>query len=87
MDAGLSEINIDHRAIDVPLSPLGEEQSIALGRWFAHNKADGVPRVVLASPYARADRGSIRLSARYGHRGRTRFLPQRVGPSAGFEGL
>ncbi|WP_172123123.1 MULTISPECIES: histidine phosphatase family protein [unclassified Devosia] len=56
MDAGLSEINIDHRDIDVPLSPLGEEQAIALGRWFARNRHEGLPEVVLASPYARANR-------------------------------
>lgn len=65
MDAGLSEINIDHRDIDVPLSPLGEEQAVALGRWFASNKADGVPEVVLASPYARADR-TARLITEHG---------------------
>ena len=56
MDAGLSEINIDHRDIDVPLSALGEEQATALGRWFARNSAKGIPEVVLASPYARAHR-------------------------------
>ena len=56
MDAGLSEINIDHRDIDVPLSALGEEQAIALGRWFARNRDEGLPEVVLTSPYARANR-------------------------------
>ena len=33
--AGLPHIDIAHRDVDVPLSPLGEEQSRALGRWFA----------------------------------------------------
>jgi probable phosphoglycerate mutase len=33
--AGLSRIDIAHRDVDVPLSSLGEEQSRALGRWFA----------------------------------------------------
>jgi len=56
MDAGLAEINIDHRDIDVPLSELGEEQAAALGRWFASNRADGVPEVVIGSPYARAQK-------------------------------
>lgn len=65
MDAGLGEINIDHRDIDVPLSPLGEEQAVALGRWFGRNKADGLPQVVLASPYARADR-TARLITEHG---------------------
>ena len=33
--AGLPEIDIAGRDADVPLSPLGERQSRALGRWFA----------------------------------------------------
>jgi broad specificity phosphatase PhoE len=65
MDAQLAEINIDHRDIDVPLSALGEEQARALGRWFARNKRDGMPQVVLASPYARADR-TARLIIEHG---------------------
>jgi broad specificity phosphatase PhoE len=65
MEAGLSEINIDHRDIDVPLSALGEEQAMALGRWFSRNKAEGVPQVVLTSPYVRAER-TARLIREYG---------------------
>lgn len=65
LDAGLTEINIDHRDIDVPLSDRGEEQAKALGRWFACNKASGVPQVVLTSPYARAER-TARLISEYG---------------------
>ncbi len=56
MDAGLAEINIDHRDIDVPLSANGEDQAVGLGRWFGRNGADGMPEVVIASPYARARR-------------------------------
>ena len=32
--AGLADITIAERDVDVPLSPLGERQSDALGRWF-----------------------------------------------------
>ncbi len=42
------------RDIDVPLSPLGEEQSRALGRWFGRMPAEQRPTVVLTSPYLRA---------------------------------
>lgn len=50
--AGAAWIDIADRDMDVPLSPLGREQSRALGRWFA--AAHERPTVVLASPYARA---------------------------------
>jgi len=52
--AGLGHIDIDHRDVDVPLSSLGEQQSRALGRWFAALPADKRPNVVLTSPYVRA---------------------------------
>ena len=52
--AGLAMIDIEHRDVDVPLSPLGEEQAAALGRWFAALPADQRPTVVLSSPYVRA---------------------------------
>lgn len=51
---GLHVIDIAGRDIDVPLSPLGEEQSRALGRWFGRKAPDEQPTVVLTSPYARA---------------------------------
>jgi broad specificity phosphatase PhoE len=38
----------------VPLSSLGEQQSRALGRWFAALPTDDRPNVVLTSPYVRA---------------------------------
>jgi broad specificity phosphatase PhoE len=52
--AGLSVIDIAERDVDVPLSPLGEQQASALGRWFAAMPADARPTVVLTSPYVRA---------------------------------
>ncbi|MGE5502763.1 MAG: histidine phosphatase family protein [Ignavibacteriales bacterium] len=56
MEAGMGRISIDERDVDVPLSPLGEEQSCALGRWFAKMPAQERPEVVLTSPYIRAQR-------------------------------
>ncbi|MBB4639015.1 histidine phosphatase family protein [Longimicrobium terrae] len=54
--AGLSEIAIAERDVDVPLSALGEQQASALGRWFAAMPEHERPTVVLASPYLRARR-------------------------------
>jgi probable phosphoglycerate mutase len=54
--AGLSEIPIAERDVDVPLSALGEQQARALGRWFAAMPEHERPTVVLASPYLRARR-------------------------------
>ena len=54
MERGEHRIAIDTRDMDVPLSPLGERQSEAVGSWFAENcePADAI----LTSPYARAFR-------------------------------
>ena len=52
-EAGHGRIAIDMRDVDVPLSPLGEEQATALGRWFAAMPAAERPEVVLTSPYVR----------------------------------
>ena len=52
--AGEREIDLNVRDVDVPLSKLGEEQSVALGRWFAALPADTRPNVILTSPYLRA---------------------------------
>ncbi|HST60379.1 MAG TPA: histidine phosphatase family protein [Longimicrobium sp.] len=55
-EAGHEMIEINMRDVDVPLSPLGEQQATALGRWFAALPAEERPTVVLASPYLRAMR-------------------------------
>ena len=47
-------IDIATRDMDTPLSPLGERQAAALGRWFGAMPADTGPTVVLCSPYVRA---------------------------------
>jgi probable phosphoglycerate mutase len=52
--AGLAMIDITTRDVDVPLSPLGEQQATALGHWFADLSEDDRPTVVLSSPYVRA---------------------------------
>jgi len=51
--AGATRIALDQRDMDVPLSPRGEDQARALGRWLARDPA-GRPDVLLASPYRRA---------------------------------
>ena len=51
---GLGRIDIAERDMEVPLSDLGEEQSRALGRWFAAFPKEERPQVVLTSPYVRA---------------------------------
>ena len=52
--AGLPDIEIVARDVDVPLSGLGERQSRALGRWFASMPPNARPQIVLSSPYRRA---------------------------------
>ena len=47
-------IDIAERDVDVPLSPLGVQQSQALGGWFAAMPEAQQPNVVLHSPYLRA---------------------------------
>lgn len=51
---GLARIDIAERDVDVPLSPLGEQQSTALGRWFAAMEPEERPDVLISSPYRRA---------------------------------
>ena len=52
--AGLTHIDIAERDVDVPLSELGEQQSRALGKWFAAMPSDERPTIILSSPYLRA---------------------------------
>ena len=53
-EAGLHEIDIDVRDVDVPLSELGHQQAEATGRWFAALPPEQRPEVILSSPYLRA---------------------------------
>ena len=58
---GLPVIDLAHRDVDVPLSPLGERQACALGAWFAGQAEDERPGVVLSSPYVRAIQTADRI--------------------------
>ena len=62
-EAGLHEIAITGRDVDVPLSPLGEQQAAALGRWFAALPAEERPTIILSSPYLRAMRTAEHVRA------------------------
>ena len=53
-EAGLPVIDIAIRDMDVPLSPLGERQAAAVGRWIGALPDGERPSVVYASPYVRA---------------------------------
>lgn len=53
-EAGLHEIGIDLRDVDVPLSELGRRQAEAAGMWFAALPRRERPEIILASPYVRA---------------------------------
>ena len=53
-EAGLHEIDIDVRDVDVPLSDLGHRQADAAGRWFAGLPEADRPEIILTSPYLRA---------------------------------
>src|ERR1700716_3448833 len=63
--AGLPDIKLETRDIDVPLSSRGEQQSRAVGRWFAAMPRDQRPEVVFSSPYLRA-RTTAKLIAERG---------------------
>jgi broad specificity phosphatase PhoE len=52
--AGEHVINAGFRDADVPLSPTGEEQASALGRWIADNRALVEGATLFSSPYLRA---------------------------------
>lgn len=52
--AGLAEIELPTRDVDVPLSDLGIEQAQALGSWFAALPQAERPEAVISSPYVRA---------------------------------
>jgi len=64
--AGYAVIDIADRDVDVPLSPLGREQSAALGDWFAATPPDCRPTTVITSPYRRARQTSAIIVERGG---------------------
>jgi broad specificity phosphatase PhoE len=52
--AGHDVVDLPERDADVPLSPEGERQGKALGRWFASMPRERWPDLVVSSPYLRA---------------------------------
>jgi broad specificity phosphatase PhoE len=52
--AGEEAIELKWRDADVPLSPTGEKQAVALGRWIAEHAHYGVPTTAWSSSYLRA---------------------------------
>jgi broad specificity phosphatase PhoE len=50
----LTHIDIATRDVDTPLSELGTQQALALGRWLATLPAAAQPTVILGSPFVRA---------------------------------
>ncbi len=54
IEAELHLIDIATRDCDVPLSELGQRQSLVLGEWFSQLPENERPQVILCSPYIRA---------------------------------
>jgi broad specificity phosphatase PhoE len=65
---GLETIAIAERDADVALSPLGEIQARALGRWFAAQPRESQPAQLLISPYLRARATAAIVSETLAHR-------------------
>ena len=63
---GAGRLQLDVRDPDVPLSPTGEQQADALGRWLARLPADERPTTVLSSPFLRAAETARRAVAASG---------------------
>lgn len=78
--AGHHLIDIATRDMDTPLSPLGERQAEAVGRWFGDLPAQQRPNVVLCSPYLRALQTARRLmeAARMGPDDATMVCDERL---------
>ena len=52
--SGAERLDLDLRDADVELSPTGQEQAAAVGRWMAEADHEWRPSVALSSPYRRA---------------------------------
>lgn len=61
VESGLNRIPLHGRDVDIPLSPQGEMQADALGRWFAAQGAAARPEIILSSPYRRAHDTALRF--------------------------
>jgi len=74
--AGLGVIDIAKRDCDVPLSPLGERQSEALGEWLRVNAKK--PHGILSSPFVRAQQTSRLLQQKAGWHDVTLTVDERL---------
>jgi len=70
--AGLGEIDLKVRDVDVPLSDLGHAQAAAVGRWFASLPKNERPEVILTSPYLRAHQTAKAICEAHGAVGEAR---------------
>ncbi len=52
--AGLRQVELNGRDVDIPLSKTGEDQAIALGEWLKQLPLAEKPEAVISSPYVRA---------------------------------
>ncbi len=57
----LADIAVTFRDMDIPLSPLGEKQAQALGRWLKAQAHDQQPTVIFSSSYLRAQQTAQHL--------------------------
>jgi broad specificity phosphatase PhoE len=76
--ARLHVIDIAGRDVDVPLSPLGEQQADAVGRSFAAAPEEMRPNIALTSPYLRARDTTTRLLAAAGLTGIETVIDERL---------
>jgi 2,3-bisphosphoglycerate-dependent phosphoglycerate mutase len=72
--AGIAVIDIAERDVDVPLSPLGHEQSAALGKWFAAMDEKCRPTAVITSTYLRAQQTASYIGEAGGLEPDARFI-------------
>lgn len=77
-DADLEALDLAERDMDVPLSPLGQRQAAALGRWLANEPTANRPDVVYSSPYARAQQTARLVLAEAGLDDRDVHLDERL---------
>lgn len=73
-EGGDHHFRLAMRDADVPLSPMGEAQAEALGRWFSAQSGGTLPDIILTSPYVRARETAQRFLGAGGGHARTELL-------------
>ena len=76
--SGAPLIDLKHRDADVPLSPLGLEQSQALGAWARALPEQDRPTTFMASPYRRARETAVAVAAALGRVGDEVVVDERL---------